>query len=101
MRPMSTRRSTRSSQVRPRPPSTGRPEPARVKPRSPGPTRVGPHRGIQRNSGLPLHVRLLLALSVVALGAVVLVAATGQLAKLVSGVGSAVGGIVDTVTATT
>ncbi len=100
MDPMTTRRNSRSPQVRPRPPSTGRPEPARVKPRSPATARVGPHRGIERNSGLPLPVRLLLALSVVALGAVVLIAATGQLAKLVAGVGSAVGGIVDDITAT-
>ena len=70
-----------------------------MKPRS-APPRVGPHRGIERNAGLPLPVRLLLALSVVALGVVVLVAATGQLARLVASVGSAVGGIVDDITAT-
>lgn len=100
MRPMATRRSARPSQVRPRPPSTGRPEPTRVRPRSSFPSRIGPHREIRRSPGLPLVVRLLLALSVVALGAVVLVTATGGLAKLVGGVGSAVGGIVDQVSAT-
>jgi hypothetical protein len=45
-------------------------------------------------------VRLILAVAVVALGAVVLVAATGQLDRLVASVGSAVGGIVDDVMAT-
>jgi hypothetical protein len=47
-----------------------------------------------------LAVRLILAFAVVALGAVVLVAATGQLTRFVARVGSAVGGIVDDVMAT-
>jgi hypothetical protein len=42
----------------------------------------------------------MLGVAVLALGAVVLLAATGGLARMVSGLGSAVGGIVDQVTAT-
>ncbi len=42
----------------------------------------------------------MLGVAVLALGAVVLLAATGGLARVVSGLGSAVGGIVETVTAT-
>ena len=37
---MTTRRDHRQTHVRPRPPSTGRPAPVKVKPRSPGPTRL-------------------------------------------------------------
>jgi hypothetical protein len=70
-----------------------------VKPRSPAPARSQLH-GVQRSPGLPLAVRLILAFAVVALGAVVLIAATGQLARLVATVGSAVGGVVDDVMAT-
>lgn len=97
MPPMTTRRSP-NSQVRPRPPSTGRPQPARIKPRTTV-TRA-PYRGVDRGPGLPLVVRLLLGLAVVAVGGVVLVAATGQLTRLVGGFGSAIGGLVDQVMAT-
>ena len=37
---MTNRRVPRQTHVRPRPPSTGRPAPAKVKPRAPGPTRL-------------------------------------------------------------
>ena len=57
-------------------------------------------RGVERAPGLPLAVRLMLGLAVVAVGFVVLITATGQLTKLVSGVGSAVGGVIDQVAAT-
>ena len=61
---------------------------------------MAPHRPIERTRGLPLPARLLLVLAVVALGGTILYAMTGQLGKVVSGVGSALGGIVDQVTAT-
>ena len=51
---MTTRRDHRQTHVRPRPPSTGRPAPVKVKPRAPGPTRLSGHRPIQRTRGLPL-----------------------------------------------
>ena len=56
IRPMATRRDQRHAHVRPRPPSTGRPAPVKVKPRAPGPTRLSTHRPIQRSGGMPLVV---------------------------------------------
>ena len=54
--PMTTRRDHRQTHVRPRPPSTGRPAPVKVKPRAPGPTRLSGHRPIKRNGGLPIDL---------------------------------------------
>lgn len=59
-----------------------------------------PHRPIERRRGLPLPARLLLGFAVIALGGIVLWAATGQLGRSVAGVGGWLGGIVDQVTAT-
>ncbi len=88
------------SQVRPRPPSTGRPQPIKTRPRAPSPNRLGPHRSIERSAGLPLPARALLALSVVVLGAAVLFAATGGLGRIVAGFGSVVGSAVGRILAT-
>ena len=88
------------SQVRPRPPSTGRPQPLKARPRAPSSNRLGPHRSIERSTGLPLPARALLALSVVVLGAAVLFAATGGLGRIVAGFGSVVGAAVGRITAT-
>ncbi len=91
---MTTRRATRPVQVRPRPPSTGRPAPERLRPRVGRPPNLAQHRPIERGRGLPLAVRLVLIASVMLLGAVVLWTITGQLGRIVAGVGSSLSGIV-------
>ena len=87
-RAMTTRRDHRPTHVRPRPPSTGRPAPVKVKPRSPGPNRLASHRPIQRGNGLPIVFRLALIAAVVALGVGVLYVAVGGLGKVAGGLGS-------------
>jgi hypothetical protein len=53
----------------------------------------------KRKGGLPLPARILLGVSVVALGAVILYASTGQLGRVVASVGSGLAGFVLKVTA--
>lgn len=97
---MTTRRQ-RSSQVRPRPPSTGRPAPAkRTTSRPTAPNRLAPHRKIERGSGLPIYLRIGLVLVVVALGAVVVFAGVGVLGKVVAAVGKAFDQTIASVTST-
>ncbi|HZC32273.1 MAG TPA: hypothetical protein VE640_03185 [Candidatus Bathyarchaeia archaeon] len=95
---MTTRRSGRPSQVRPRPPSTGRPSPTKVRPRAPAPGRLAQHRRVDRGPGIALPFRALLAVLVVALGAGVLLLATGGLGKVVAAIGPALGGFVTNLT---
>jgi glucodextranase-like protein len=97
---MTTRRDHRQTHVRPRPPSTGRSAPAKVRPRTPGPTRLSSHRPIQRNNGLPIIFRIALAAAVVALGLGVLYIGVGGLGKVAGGLGSTLGGFVSNVTST-
>ena len=97
---MATRRDQRHAHVRPRPPSSGRPAPVKVKPRAPGPTRLSTHRPIQRSGGLPLVFRLGLLAAVLALGAGVLYVGAGGMGIVVGGVGSTVGGFISGVTST-
>jgi hypothetical protein len=94
------RRGGRPSQVRPRPPSTGRPVPVKVRPRSPAPGRVAAHRPIERRRGLPLIVRAGLVLAVVALGLAVFGAATGGFTRVVAAIGDGVEGFLDDLAAT-
>lgn len=97
---MTTRRGHRQTHVRPRPPSTGRPTPVKVKPRAPGPTRLAGHRPIQRSNGLPLIVRLGLIAAVLALcGGVLYVGANG-VGMVVGGIGSTISGFIAGVTST-
>jgi hypothetical protein len=86
---MSDRRALRGSQVRPRPASSGRSTPQKLRPR-PSPYRISQHKRITRGPGIPFIGRALLALAIVALGAVVLYSATGQIGKIVANVGGAV-----------
>ena len=86
---MSDRRALRGSQVRPRPPSSGRASPQKLRPR-PSPYRISQHKRVPSGPGIPFIGRAILALAVVALGAVVLYSATGQIGKIVANVGSAV-----------
>jgi hypothetical protein len=95
---MTTRHGGRPPQVRPRPPSNGRPTPAKVRPRPPAPGRLAQHRRIDRGPGIALPFRALLAVLVVALGVGVLLVATGGLGKIVATVGSAFNGFVSDLT---
>ena len=96
-----TSRRQRPSQVRPRPPSTGRPAPTkRSAPRPPAPGRIAPHRRIDRGPGLPIWVRLLLVVAVVALGGAIVFAGMGVLGKVVASIGTAFSGAITQVTAT-
>lgn len=96
---MTTRRG-RPSHVRPRPPSSGRQTP-RPRVKSPDPYRLRVRRGLDaRRQVLPLPARLVLALAVVALGAAVLLTATGGIPKVVNLIGSSFSGFVRSISAT-
>ena len=97
---MTSRRGGRPSQVRPRPPSTGRPAPAKVRPRAPAAGRVASHRRVERTRRLALPFRLLFAVGVVALGAGVLFVANGGVGRAASFLGSTLAGFVDNLAAT-
>ena len=84
---MTTRRGPRPTHVRPRPPSSGRPAPVKVRPRAPQPSRVASHRPIARGRGMPIVLRIALALAVVALGAVVLYVGAGGLGGVATSLG--------------
>ncbi len=97
---MTTRRDQRQAHVRPRPPSSGRPAPVKVKPRSPGPTRIASHRAVQRPGGLPVYWQIALVFGVVLLGALVLYVGVGGIGMVARGVSSTLGGFVSDVTST-
>jgi hypothetical protein len=98
---MPTRRDGRSSHVRPRPPSTGRPATQRVRVPVPDAYRLKQRRGLAgRRRGLPLPARVLLVVAVVALGGAVYVTATGGIGSLVHALGTSLSGFVDNLTAT-
>ncbi|MFI5200666.1 MAG: hypothetical protein ACHQXL_09875, partial [Candidatus Limnocylindrales bacterium] len=90
---MTTRRG-RTSQVRPRPPSTGRLQPARPKPRPTQPPRPGSRRTSSSATSLPLVAKAALAAAVVVLGAVILFNAPGVIGSILGGFGQAVSGVV-------
>jgi Glucodextranase, domain B/Bacterial Ig-like domain (group 1) len=97
---MTTRRDHRQTHVRPRPPSTGRPAPVKVKQRAPASTRLVTHRPINRGNGMPWIFRIALIAAVLALGAGVLYVGARGLGVVVGGVGSTLGGFVQNVTST-
>jgi hypothetical protein len=97
---MSSRRPVRPSQVRPRPPSSGRPGPSQPRPRAAAPGRIPTTRPKPARHGLPLLARLFLAASVAVLVGAVLLTGAGQLGGVVGALGTAVGGFVDRVAAT-
>ncbi len=95
-----TARRDRPSQVRPRPPSSGRPRQLPAAPRRSGAARtVGP-RAPEPARGMALPVRLALLVAVMVLTAVVITTVTGFLPRVVSSIGTALGGITATVLAT-
>ena len=95
-----TTRHGRPSQVRPRPPSTGRPAPAKAKSRAPSPGRLSAHRRVETTRRLALPFRLLFIAAVVGLGAGVLFAATGGVGRVADVLGNTLGGLVSDITAT-
>ena len=98
--PMSTRRGSRPTHVRPRPPSTGRPAPVKVRPRQPAPGRVTTHAPIRRSSGVPLLGRLALGAGLLAIAAAVLVVGAGGLSTVAGTIGDTIGTFVRGVTST-
>jgi hypothetical protein len=84
----------RPSQVRPRPPSTGRPAPAKTRPVTPSPARLDRYRRIERRRGLPLVMKVFLAASVALLGGAILWVGSGQVGPFVSSVARGLGGFV-------
>ncbi|HET7702294.1 MAG TPA: Ig-like domain-containing protein [Candidatus Limnocylindrales bacterium] len=97
---MTTRRGGRPPQVRPRPPSTGRPTTTKVRPRPPAPNRLAAHRRIERGPGVALPFRLLMVVAVAALGIGVLLVATGGLGRIAAAIGTTFDGFVGDLTAT-
>jgi hypothetical protein len=98
--PMATRRNTRPTHVRPRPPSSGRPAPVKVRPRQPAPGRLAVHAPIRRSRGIPLVGQLALAAGVLVIGAGVLYLGVGGLGTVARSLGSTLTGFVEGVTAT-
>lgn len=96
---MTTRRDHRQTHVRPRPPSTGRPAPIKVRPRSPSPTRLSVHKPIQRSRGLPVVAKLGLVAAVAVLGVTVLYVGVGGLGGVVGGISASLAGFVTSITA--
>jgi hypothetical protein len=95
-----TNRRGRPPQVRPRAPSTGRPAPIKARPRAPAPGRLVQHRKVERGPGIALPFRALMAVLVIALGAGVLVLATGGLGRVANAIGSTFNGFVANIVAT-
>ncbi|HEY2887297.1 MAG TPA: hypothetical protein VGJ17_01670, partial [Candidatus Limnocylindrales bacterium] len=90
-----TSRRGRTSQVRPRAPSTGRVQPSRVKSRPSQTPRLAGRKSSQRAAGLPLAAKAGLAIAVVAFGLVILLNAPRVIGGLAGGIGNALGGVAD------
>ena len=91
---MDPRRGDRPSQVRPRPPSSGRRTAARARAVTPSPTRIGGYRRIERRRGLPLVAKLVLALCIVMLGGAVLWTGSRAVGPTLSSAVAGFGGLV-------
>jgi hypothetical protein len=97
---VTSRHGGRPSQVRPRPPSTGRPNSIRIRARPPVTSRIASRRPVRPRSRLPLIVRLTLAVAVVVLGGAVLYTAAGGIGRVMTAVGGSFSGLLDGLTAT-
>ena len=97
---MTSRRGGRPTHVRPRTPSTGRPAPVKVRPRAPSHTRLAGHTRVDRGGRLPIPVRLVLVLGVVALSVGVLYVGAGGLSRAAGAVGASLTGFMDELAAT-
>src|SRR5262249_38788790 len=100
IRAVTTRRGARPSQVRPRPPSNGRPVQSAVRSRPSQTTRLSTHRKVERGPGIPWPSRLLPVAAVAALGVGVLIVASGGLGRVAASIGSSFGSFVTNITAT-
>jgi hypothetical protein len=100
IRAVTTRRGARPSQVRPRPPSSGKPVQAAVRSRPSQTTRLSTHRKVERGPGIAWPFRLLLVAAIAALGVGVLLAASGGLGRVAASIGSSFGSFVSNITAT-
>jgi hypothetical protein len=94
---MDSRRRGRPSQVRPRPPSTGRPAPVRMRPVGPTKTRLSGYRKIRRGPGLPASAKLLLAIALACLAVVVALFATGTFGRAMGTLLGGIGGVAEQV----
>ena len=97
---MTTRRGSRPSHVRPRPPSGGRSTPVKVRPRAPAPGRLSVHAPVRRSRGIPLVGRLVLGAGVLAVAVLVLYVGAGGLSVVAGALGSTLTNFVQGVTAT-
>ena len=97
---MTSRRSDRSSHVRPRPPSGRRPEPKKIPLKTPQRYRSTVLRHERAKRNLPLPARVLLGVAVAALGIVVFAAATGGIGALVGALGQSFSGFFNGILAT-
>ena len=97
---MTSRRASRPTHVRPRPPSSGRPAPVKVRHRAPEPGRLSVHTPIRRSRGIPLIGRLALAAGIFAVGAGVIYLGAGGLGTVAGALGSTVSDLIAGVTAT-
>ena len=97
---MTSRRGSRPTHVRPRPPSSGRPTPVKVRPRAPAPGRLSVRTPIRRSRGIPLIGRIALAVGILAVGAGVIYLGAGGLGTVAGALGSTVSDFIAGVTAT-
>ena len=95
-----TSRRDRPRQVRPRPPSSGRPRQLPPTPRGPVVPRAVRPRSPEPARGMPIVARLALVVAVVSLAAVVLATVSGALPRVVASIGAAFGGLTDSVLTT-
>lgn len=97
---MTSRRGSRPTHVRPRPPSSGRPAPLKVRPRAPAPGRLSVRTPIRRSRGIPLIGRIALALGILGVGVGVIYLGAGGLGTVAGAVGSTFSDFIAGVTAT-
>jgi hypothetical protein len=99
---MTTRRGGQTYQVKPRPPSTGRPAPERVRPRQSPTFRTANKPQVESRTRRrpPFILQILFAAAVIGLGIWVLQTSTGGLGRILGGIGSGLGGAVRDFTAT-
>ncbi|HEX5828095.1 MAG TPA: Ig-like domain-containing protein [Candidatus Limnocylindrales bacterium] len=95
---MDSRSGGRPPQVRPRPASSGRAAPVRVRPVRPSPTRLARYRTIERRRALPLPVKAAMAASVALLSIAILWIASGAVGPAVEGAVRGVGSFVGSIT---
>ena len=97
---MATRRGARPNHVRPRPPSGGRPTPAKARPRAPAAGRIAVYSPVRRSRGIPVVGRAALGIGVVVVALLVLYVGAGGVSIVANALGSTISSFVQGVTAT-